>query len=77
MFQAMSRNMKHIFMRMDFLVNLSIFVFPVFAQEASCTQKCNGRGRCQFDYVNRRYSCNCEVPYDGEYCENTQGMVNA
>ena len=39
MFQAMSANMKKIFMRMDFLVNLSIFVFPFFAQEASCNQK--------------------------------------
>ncbi|XP_068678122.1 ALK tyrosine kinase receptor-like [Montipora foliosa] len=42
--------------------------------EATCTQKCNDRGRCQFDYANRRYSCNCEVPYDGEYCENTQAV---
>ncbi|XP_069930753.1 protein eyes shut homolog isoform X2 [Oryctolagus cuniculus] len=50
-------------------LRLNVTVKQQFCQETLGVEFCSGHGKCLSNIWNKSYSCQCQTPYSGKYCE--------
>lgn len=50
-------------------LRLNVTVKQQFCQESLGLEFCSGHGKCLSEIWSKSYSCHCQPPYSGKYCE--------
>ncbi|XP_008582371.1 PREDICTED: protein eyes shut homolog, partial [Galeopterus variegatus] len=50
-------------------LRLNVTVKQQFCQESPSSEFCSGHGKCLSEVWNKIYSCHCQPPFSGKYCQ--------
>ena len=50
-------------------LRLNVTVKEQFCQEYQSSELCSGHGKCLTEVWSKTYSCHCQGPYSGKYCQ--------